>query len=143
MFIYSVLSSEVLPVKLTNGLTPNQGIVEVFYGGVSGLVCGDNQWNLLNAHVVCRQLGYDMATSTTAILKAGSNLDWYWIGDVTCIGNETRLFECSSSGFGNAKCDSAAMVTCGGKCPIRCMSQCLLSWAISIYYNFDAYFSLL
>lgn len=113
-YYHVVLSSEVLPVDLINGLATNQGIVEVFYGGVTGLVCGGNQWSLANAHVVCRQLGYTEAVSTTATLKTDSDIDWYWIGDVACNGNEAKLSECPSSGVGNANCSSKAMVTCGG-----------------------------
>ena len=109
---------EVLPVELTHGLNVDQGIVEVFYGGVSGLVCGEG-WSLNNAHVVCRQLGYSKALKTTATLESQSEMDWFWIGDSECHGNETRLVECGSSGLGNANCSSnaMAMVTCGGKQP--------------------------
>ena len=91
-------------------------MVEVFYGGVTGLVCGDN-WSLTNAHVVCRQLGFVGAMMTTATLTVESELEWYWIGNVDCNGNETRLFDCKSSGLGNANCSSqsVAMVTCGGE----------------------------
>ena len=87
----------------------------MFYGGVNGLVCGDG-WSLNNANVVCRQLGYSEAVKTTATLKSETDLEWYWIGGVECNGDEPRLFDCPSSGFGNADCPSnaIAMVTCGG-----------------------------
>ena len=112
---FLVLSSDVLPVELTHGLSIDQGIVKVFYGGVNGLVCGDG-WSLNNANVVCKQLGYSEAVKATATLISETDLEWYWIGDVECNGNEPALFDCPSSGFGNADCSSnaIAMVTCGG-----------------------------
>ena len=116
--ILLVLESEVLPVVLTNGSTSVEGIVEVFYGGVTGLVCGEN-WDLTDADVVCRQLGYSGAQSASAHLhtelKTGAK--WYWIGDVECFGNETRLYDCPSSELGESNCSSGtvAMATCGSE----------------------------
>ena len=67
---------------------------------------------------MCRQLGYADALEPTATLQTQVEIEWYWIENVQCNGNESRLSDCKFSEFGNVKCisNSVAMVTCNGMC---------------------------
>ena len=55
--IYAVPCSPHGRVRLTDS-TPGRGTVEICLNGTWGTVC-DNYWNIPDAEVVCRQLGYE------------------------------------------------------------------------------------
>lgn len=71
------------------------GRVEVFLNGTWGTLCS-NQWNLDNAHVICRQLGFDGAVSspTRAYDFGQITSALHWLNDFNCTGNENSLSEC-------------------------------------------------
>ena len=90
-------------VRLVGGDTTLEGRVEIFLSGQWGTVC-DYYWDLADATVVCRQLGYPRAVEAPryAAFGAGSGPSWY--DSLYCTGTERNLTECSksSSGTGSA-----------------------------------------
>ena len=58
------LSVHTATLQLVNGSNQLEGTVQVLYNGTWGSVC-DNNWDILDAHVVCHQLGYVDAIAAT------------------------------------------------------------------------------
>ena len=90
-------------VRLVDGSRPHEGRVEVFYRGAWGTVCDDN-WDVLNARVVCRELGYEGAVSAPGRAHFGRGTGEIWLDNVRCTGSESRLHYCPHNGVGNDDC---------------------------------------
>ena len=90
-------------VRLVGGSDPHEGRVEVLHNDRWGTVC-DDRWELQDATVVCRQLGYGTAVGALwfAAYAEGSGPIWY--GNVYCSGTETNLAQCDHSGLGGHHC---------------------------------------
>ena len=105
---YSVCnySITVIYVELLDGFGfANQGRVSLYYNGQWGSVC-DDEWDINDAHVVCRMLGYPRALTFTANSTFGGAQDGpIWLDEVNCTGNENTLAACPHFGWGNSDCD--------------------------------------
>ncbi len=101
-------------VRLVGNSSIN-GRVEILYNGIWGTVCNKN-WDLQDANVVCREVGY--AGALAAVRYAadiyGLGKGAIWMADVDCKGNETSLLECNQSKIGESYCghDDDAGVIC-------------------------------
>ena len=101
-------------IRLVGGSTVNEGRVEVNHNGVWGTVC-DDSWDITDANVVCRQLGYSGAIAARSLAYFGSGSGPIYYDNVACTGNETRLADCSHRGIGVHDCVHVedAGVVCG------------------------------
>ena len=94
----------IAPVRLIGGSSANQGRVEIKHRGQWGTVC-DDSWDILDAHVVCRQLGYTEAVE----VRSGTKFDGQSSGpilmdNVVCKGYESALSMCSFNGWLQTNC---------------------------------------
>ena len=112
-------------VRLVGGDTLLEGRVEIFLLGQWGTIC-DQGWDLVDATVVCHQLGYVRVVEAprSAYFGAGSGPSWYY--SVRCVGTERNLTECSYNNY-----------NFGSACPhsqdagVVCSSEC--NWKIVLY----------
>ena len=81
----------------------SSGRVEVFYNGTWGTIC-DDSWDLQDADVVCRQLGYNGASSAPLATAFGQATGQIWLDNVRCFGNEKSISQCSHQGWGVENC---------------------------------------
>jgi len=99
-------------IRLVNG-GAYYGRVEVYHNGQWGTVC-DDYWNINDAHVVCRQLGFPSASSAPHSARYGQGSDPIWMDHVRCSGTETSLFYCTHRGWRTHGCSHGedASVVC-------------------------------
>ena len=103
-------------VRLADGTSPQEGRVEVYHNGEWGTVCDDG-WDIVDADVVCRQLGFDFATAANGFATYGVGTGPIHYDQVDCAGNETRLAECPFNGLGIHDCShfEDAGAVCGSE----------------------------
>ncbi|XP_041463878.1 neurotrypsin-like [Lytechinus variegatus] len=90
-------------IRLVDGSTPNEGRVEIYYSGQWGTVCDDG-WDDNDAQIVCRQLGYSGSAVARGEAYYGQGSGPILLDDVSCSGYESRLIDCSNSGWGINNC---------------------------------------
>lgn len=113
-FVYAFVVKEI-NARLANGSSSRSGRVEVFHRGSWGAVCG-KEWDIRDADVVCRMLGYPGALNAYQDARYRSGKGRVRLGDVQCNGNEENLAfcpykdysVCSQSGEAGVKCRSVS-----------------------------------
>ena len=90
--------------------------MEIFHNDKWGTVC-DDEWDMKDAVVVCRQLGFPFAVSAPKAAHFGSGRGQVWLGHVCCSGIESSIADCPHRGWGLQVCDHKkdASVICSGK----------------------------
>ncbi|XP_044844368.1 deleted in malignant brain tumors 1 protein-like [Mauremys mutica] len=104
--------SEVAELRLVNSRSRCAGRVEVLHNQQWGTVCNDN-WDLQDAGVVCRQLGCGTALSAPGGVRFGQGSDHIWLDDINCTGTEAALSDCWARPWGDNNCthrDDASVV---------------------------------
>ncbi|XP_007958025.1 galectin-3-binding protein [Orycteropus afer afer] len=90
-------------MRLADGGAANRGRVEIFYGGRWGTVCHD-KWDLTDADVVCRALGFKKAVQALGGAAFGPGVGPIMLDDVECTGAEQSLAQCQSLGWLLSNC---------------------------------------
>ncbi|KAK3552497.1 hypothetical protein QTP86_012367 [Hemibagrus guttatus] len=102
-------------LRLINGTDSCSGRVEILHDGQWGTVC-DDEWDLNDAEVVCRQLGCGKAVTAHQNARFGQGSGPILLRYAQCSGSESSITQCSHSGFGSHSCNHGedAGVTCSG-----------------------------
>ncbi|XP_071505151.1 neurotrypsin-like [Diadema antillarum] len=113
-------------LRLVDGLSDEEGRVEIYHDDEWGTVCGD-QWGYDEAKVVCSQLGFPGVDDS--YVSFGSGTGTIYLDDVSCLGSESRLADCTHRGWGSNNCQHTEDV--GVRCSYRTSSG-LETWVIAI-----------
>ena len=98
-----------MPIRLVDGASSNVGRVEVYARtdrmGVAqwGTVCNDF-WDIQDARVVCRQLGFPDALAAPWNAHYGPGTGPVLLDNVHCLGTESDLLTCEHNGIGSHNC---------------------------------------
>ncbi|XP_046760762.1 deleted in malignant brain tumors 1 protein isoform X12 [Gallus gallus] len=95
--------SNISTLRLVDGLSECAGRVEVFYNNEWGTVCDDN-WDMSDAAVVCRQLGCGTALSAPGSARFGWGYSRIWLDEVSCTGEENDISQCAAKTWGVHNC---------------------------------------
>ncbi|XP_030839512.1 neurotrypsin-like [Strongylocentrotus purpuratus] len=89
-------------MRLADGASANEGRVEVNYQGSWGTICNDS-WDIKDATVVCRMLGYPGVSS--AMVSFGEGTGNIILDNVGCEGSETHIAQCTHGSYEIHNCE--------------------------------------
>ncbi|XP_072182337.1 galectin-3-binding protein A-like, partial [Diadema setosum] len=79
------------------------GRVEIRCNGQWGTVC-DDYFDINEAHVVCRELGYSSASDYYTDAHFGEGMGPIWLDPINCAGTEQSLLQCWRAYWGCHNC---------------------------------------
>ena len=88
--------------------------MEIYFNNTWYTVC-DIGWDLTDAEVVCRELGYGPVISTRYEMFYGQGSDHISFDNVSCVGTERTISECLYGGWRIGNCYNESAVA-GIKC---------------------------
>ena len=97
------------------------GRVEIYYNGEWGTVC-DDRWDIDDAHVVCRQLGFPKAITALQGDQIPAGVGKIWLDEVKCSGTEHHIANCSHNGWDLSDCfhtEDAGVICERGRCCLK------------------------
>ncbi|CAM9716966.1 unnamed protein product [Lampetra fluviatilis] len=124
-----------VPVRLVAGGWC-EGRVEVFYGGSWGTVCDDN-WDVHDAEVVCRQLGCGHAVYALREAHYGQGSGPIWLDGISCSGYESELSHCRHHGWGSHDCGHSedSSVVCSHDGQVQLVDGGACYGRVEVLYN--------
>ncbi len=91
-------------VRLAEGKSSLEGLVEVYYDGFWGTICADG-WSENNGMVLCKELRLGNVAEARIVRQLGrfNRSNYYqdkkiWLSGVKCDGNENSILECKHKG---------------------------------------------
>ena len=110
LLIHSFKSAEkTTAIRLKGSFSASSGVgrVLVFHDGNWRAICAES-WDLDNARVVCRQLGYKSVVRTFWERHVFRGSGRIRLNGLNCTGNETSVANCLHGGMGNQSCRQKA-----------------------------------
>jgi hypothetical protein len=103
------------------------GRVEIFYRGQWGSIC-DNGWDMNEAEVVCRELGYSYTVRVLKRDEVPVGVGKISLDDVVCSGTERNLMACHSDWSSN-RCNNSEVAG------VECSSEGNLSTNSKLFWE--------
>ncbi|NXQ39568.1 C163A protein, partial [Catharus fuscescens] len=132
----AVICSGSRQMRLMNGTNRCAGRVELYHHGIWGTICDDN-WDLSDANVVCKQLGCGHAIEAFVSAHYGEGSGKIWLDDVNCTGAESDLWACPSRVWGQHNCQHKedAGVLCSDFLALRLVNGNDCAGRVEVFYN--------
>ncbi|XP_032852360.2 scavenger receptor cysteine-rich type 1 protein M130-like isoform X2 [Tyto alba] len=130
----AVVCSGSRQVRLAGSPRRCTGRVEVYINGTWGTVCQET-WDILDATVVCRQLGCGMALAAPGPAHFGPGMGPLWLDAGSCAGTEESLWDCPASARHSCQRGGGAAV-CSEQQSLRLVgSSARCSGHLEVFYN--------
>ncbi|XP_062572735.1 deleted in malignant brain tumors 1 protein-like isoform X2 [Saccostrea cucullata] len=99
-------------VRIGNGSSSDDGLVEVMVNDRWRRVCGGIRWGSPEANVTCRRLGFPGGIPVPIPNQRHGMKDIWHLPNIECRGDEATLLDCEASGSGSCSEEGEAGVIC-------------------------------